>query len=138
MSSKIDYATQLRHNGLKSTPLRKALLEFIYATDLPIDAINCAKHLQEINIPFDPANIYRNLENFVQKGLIKKVDLQDGKYYYEKISDCSHLICNSCGKVEHIHDDQSHALAHRAAENTGFAISQHVSDFFGICKQCQS
>ena len=84
------------------------------------------------------AAYYRNLETFVSEGVAKKVDLQGGKYYYEKASDCSHLICDTCRKVEHIHMEENHEAEHTVVEKTGFRISQHVSDFFGTCKTCQT
>lgn len=138
MKTKPDTATLLRENNLKATPLRLALLEHIISSELPIDATAFSEYLKSKKISFDQATIYRNLESFVAHGLAKKVDLQDGKYYYEKVSDCSHLVCDNCGKVEHIHMEKSHQLEHAIVEKTGFKITQHVSDFFGTCKSCQS
>jgi Fe2+ or Zn2+ uptake regulation protein len=138
MKVQIDYSSQLRKMGLKVTPLRLALLEHLIESELPIDAAACAEYLKAKNITFDQVTIYRNLETFVSDGIAKKVDLQGGKYYYEKASDCSHLICDTCGKVEHIHMEENHEAEHAVVEKTGFRISQHVSDFFGTCQACQS
>jgi len=138
MKGKIDYSDKLRKIGLKATTLRVALLEYLFESELPIDAATCGEYLKTKKVSFDQVNVYRNLETFVQKGIAKKVDLQDGKYYYEKASDCSHLICDTCGKIEHVHVEKSHEIAHEIVENTGFQITQHVSDFFGTCKACQS
>lgn len=138
MKLKTDFADQLRDMGLKVTPLRLALLEHLIESELPIDVAACAGYLKTKNIPFDQVTIYRNLELFVTEGVAKKVDLLGGKYYYEKASDCSHLICDTCGKVEHIHMEENHDAEHTVVEKTGFKIAQHVSDFFGTCKNCQS
>lgn len=137
MDTKIDYSKQLKKMGLKVTPLRLLLLAHLFEAELPIDVAACAAYLQKKNVSFDQVTIYRNLETFVKEGVAKKVDLQDGKYYYEKASDCSHLICESCGKIEHVHVEKSHELAHEIVEKTGFHTTQHVSDFFGTCKDCQ-
>ena len=138
MKPQADYSVQLRKMGLKVTPLRLALLQHLIESDLPLDVASCGQYLQEQRISFDQVTIYRNLESFVKAGVAKKVDLQDGKYYFERASDCSHLICSSCGKIEHVHVEKSHEIAHEIVENTGFQISQHVSDFFGTCKDCSS
>ncbi len=137
MTEKNSYNVELKRSGLKVTPLRLSLLEFISESEFPIDAQHCCEYLVKKNIPFDQATVYRNLETFVQKNLIKKVDLQGGKYFFEKVSDCSHLICESCGKIEHIHIEKSHEISHEIVEKSGFQINQHVSDFFGTCVGCQ-
>jgi Fe2+ or Zn2+ uptake regulation protein len=136
MKSQKDYSEQLRKIGLKATSLRLALLAHLNVSELPVDVAACAEYLKAKQVSFDQVNIYRNLETFVKKGIAKKVDLQGGKYYFEKASDCSHLICYNCGKIEHIHLEKSHEIAHEIVENTGFQITQHVSDFFGTCKNC--
>jgi len=138
MEATIDYSLQLRILGLKATPLRLALLEYLSVSELPIDASSCGDYLRQKKASFDQVTIYRNLETFVKKGIAKKVDLQGGKYYFEKASDCSHLICEKCGKIEHVHIEKSQDMAHEVVENAGFKITQHVSDFFGMCKTCQS
>ena len=138
MKGQKDYSEQLRKMGLKATSLRLSLLAHLNESELPIDVAACAEYLKAKQVSFDQVNIYRNLESFVKAGVAKKVDLQDGKYYFERASDCSHLICSSCGKIEHVHVEKSHEIAHEIVENTGFQISQHVSDFFGTCKDCSS
>ena len=138
MKTKPDYSQQLRTIGLKVTPLRLALLAYLSESELPIDVATCVEFLEAKKISFDQVTIYRNLESFVAAGVAKKVDLQGGKYYYEKASDCSHLICSSCGSIEHVHVEQSHQIAHAIVEKTGFHITQHVSDFFGVCKNCSN
>jgi len=137
MKANIDYSLQLRRLGLKATPVRLVLLEYLLGSELPIDASSCGDYLRQKNVSFDQVTTYRNLETFVRKGIAKKVDLQDGKYYYEKASDCSHLVCEKCGKIEHVHIEKSHDIAHEIVENTGFQITHHVSDFFGTCHKCQ-
>lgn len=128
---------QLHQLGLKTTPLREALLTCLLQAKLPLDVASCMNYLTEHNVGFDRVTVYRNLETFVQKGIAKKIDLQDGRYYFEKADDCSHLICDHCGKIEHVHIEKSHEIAHEIVEHTGFHMTQHVSDFFGTCKNCQ-
>jgi Fe2+ or Zn2+ uptake regulation protein len=138
MKAYAEYPVELRKRGLKATPLRLALLEYLSNSELPIDVSSCIAYLQIKHVSFDQVTVYRNLETFVAKGFAKKVDLQNGKYYFEKVSDCSHLICEQCGKIEHVHVEKSHEIAHEIVENTGFQITQHVSDFFGKCKACRT
>lgn len=133
--------SKLRTIGLRVTPLRKALLDFILAQDTPVDVQTCVDALTEKKVQFDQVSVYRNLEHFVQNGVLKKVDLRDGKYYYEKADNCSHLICEVCGNVSHLHSAQletiTELLTKQVAEQSHFKILTPATDFFGICEQCQ-
>lgn len=133
---KIDYSEKLHKLGLKSTLMRIGLLECIYCADLPQDVQTISDHLKQNQIDFDKVTLYRNLETLVDKGVIKKIDLLDGRYYYEKADDCSHLICKNCGQVEHVHLKSLDDISKDVTKKTGFKISQQVSDFFGLCKKC--
>lgn len=132
-----NHSQMLREKSLKVTPLRLALLTCLFSCELPREVTTLAMELRSNQIKFDQVTLYRNLETFVEKGLAKKVDLHNGKYYYEQASNCSHLICNSCGRVEHLHLDQSKQVQHEVSTQTGFKVSQQVNDFFGTCKTCQ-
>lgn len=131
------HTRQLHQLGLKATHLRETLLRCLLESKLPLDVASCMQYLTKHQISFDRVTVYRNLETFVKKGIAKKIDLQDGRYYFEKADDCSHLICDHCGKIEHVHIEKSHEIAHEIVEHTGFHITQHVSDFFGTCRACQ-
>jgi len=137
MKNNGNYSDKLKQMGLKSTPMRLAILSYLSESELPLEVAKFIEHLEKLHISFDKVNVYRNLETFVQKGIAKKVDLQDGKYYYERASDCSHLVCEKCGDIKHIHMEENHELEHALVQKTGFHISQHVSDFFGTCENCQ-
>lgn len=130
----------LKKLKLKVTTLRLALLQFIFDASLPFSVQVLMDYLTENNVAFDKVTIYRNLEILMQKGVIKKIDLQDGKYYYEKDDNCSHLICKNCGAVSHIHlpKDQNKEAVAKVARKTGFVVEQEVRDFFGSCKDCHN
>ena len=128
---------QLKQLGLKVTPLRIALLGYLLQSELPIDVASCSEYLTTQRVVFDRVTLYRNLETFVQKGLAKKIDLHNGRYYYEKDDACSHLICQKCGVVEHVHLSEPAVAIQKIKKKTGFLVQQQVRDFFGVCEACQ-
>lgn len=131
---------QLRQTGLRVTPLRIALLSYLHAQDVPVDVQSCVQGMQNQGVSFDQVTIYRNLEHFQQKGLVKKVDVRDGKYYYEIDDVCSHLICEQCGSVSHIHLDTVDSVIQKAvdlvSQKTTFTVRVFATDFFGTCESC--
>lgn len=132
---------QLRSIQLRVTPLRIALLEFMLAQETPVDVQTCVDFLTEKKVKFDQVSVYRNLEHFVNKGVLKKVDLRDGRYYYEKADACSHLICESCGTIAHIHfaelEEATKHLEEKLLSQNKFKIRVPSTDFFGVCEKCQ-
>jgi len=128
---------QLRRLGFRATPLRIALLGYFFREDMPVDVRTVSEAMAEQHLEVDQVTIYRNLDHFVEKGLLKKVDLRDGRYYYEKAEACSHLICEVCGKITHIHARELENLAVQLQKKTNFLIKQPATDFFGVCEKCQ-
>jgi Fe2+ or Zn2+ uptake regulation protein len=132
---------QLKKVGLRVTPLRVALLDFFDKSSEPVDVQTCVVELTNQGLQFDLATIYRNLEHFENKGLLKKIDVRDGKYYYETADTCSHLICEKCGHVCHVHLDElknlTEQITQKIAQSTHFKVKTPSTDFFGTCADCQ-
>ncbi|HVZ58173.1 MAG TPA: Fur family transcriptional regulator [Patescibacteria group bacterium] len=130
--------TLLQSVDLKATPARLAVLSFLEDTHSPSDAEAIFVHLKEEHDVADRATIYRMLETFVDKGLIKRLEFGEGKYRYEVAGDDHHhLICEDCGKIEDISDCNISDLEKDIQKKKGFSVKQHSLEFFGLCKDCQ-
>jgi len=141
MKPSIPAKAQLKKVGLRVTPLRVALLDFFDKNSEPVDVHTCVSELTNQGLQFDLVTIYRNLEHFESKGLLKKIDVRDGKYYYETADTCSHLICEECGDVSHIHleelEELTDQMTQKIAQSTHFKVKTPATDFFGTCEKCQ-
>jgi len=76
---------------------------------------------------------------FTEKGLLKPIQLNEGKYRYElaSISDHHHLVCESCGNIEDISDCSIDLLEKDIETKKEFKVTSHSLEFFGICANCQ-
>lgn len=141
MKASIPAKAQLKKIGLRVTPLRVALLDFFDKNSEPVDVQKCVAELSNQGLQFDLVTIYRNLEHFENHGLLKKIDVRDGKYYYETADTCSHLICEQCGTVSHVHlkdfSDLTDQMTQKIEQATHFKVKTPTTDFFGICEKCQ-
>ena len=138
MKTKKDFPRMLRSAGLKSTPPRLAVLNFLASGGHYISA-------QEIHEKFgkkkglDLVTIYRTLASFEKAGLIKRVDVRKDAIYYEfNEGHHHHVICTKCEKVAEFSDAGDEALIAKALKQVkGFAsISSHSFDLFGLCNSC--
>lgn len=133
-----DCKRELKDAALKVTPARLAVLEYLENTVTPLSADRIIDHIQDEHIDVDQATIYRILEIFVKKGLLRRLEFQEGKYRYEKFGEeHHHLICESCGKIEDISDCNIADLEKEIGKKKGFLVKRHSLEFFGVCSSCQ-
>ncbi|MGA2911697.1 MAG: Fur family transcriptional regulator [Candidatus Levyibacteriota bacterium] len=134
-----NYKDELQEVSLKATPIRLAVLKFLGATDRPVDALTIIHYLKKEKINADPATIFRMMNDFLQKGITKEVQLEKGKVHYELTSkgDHHHLICEKCGKIEPVEDNFVPEMEKEIAKKHNFLIKRHSLEFFGLCANCQ-
>ena len=121
--------------GLKSTKSREAVLMTVYNAKKPITAEQIFEILKSENNKVDLATIYRTLETFKSRRVIKKIDLKKDSFYYE-MNDTHHhhILCNNCGEIEEI---ELCGVDQILPHSEKFAvISDHSMEFFGICNLC--
>lgn len=126
----------LQSKNIKRTPGRIALLQIVEDAGVPIDAQYIIDTLQ-IEHAIDRATIFRILQIFVAKGILRKLEFGEGKARFELASfDHHHLICESCNGIEDLSDCNIPALEEDIMCKKGFFVKQHSLEFFGLCRKC--
>jgi Fe2+ or Zn2+ uptake regulation protein len=130
---------ELQGVSLKATPARIAVMKFLESVDQPVDVGRILSYLKQKNIDADPATIFRMMNDFLQKGITKEVQLEKGKARYELASkgDHHHLVCQSCGKIEAVEDNFIPEMEKELEKKHKFLIKRHSLEFFGFCSNCQ-
>jgi Fur family ferric uptake transcriptional regulator len=132
------YRKILRGAGLKATPSRAEILDFLNQTKNPLAA-------QEVIDAFagkiDQATIYRMLKQFKHRGIIRQVDMRHNHAHYELARDNDdhhHLICTHCERVEDIEGCEVEEMygAILRSHRRFASIGQHSLEFYGLCRQC--
>lgn len=133
-----DCSEELRDVDLKVTPARISLMQLLEAHDKPLDAQYVIKHLVKEGV--DRVTVFRILNAFVDKGLLRKLEFKEGKARYELLSkgDHHHFICSRCGDITDIGEDTiMHEYITNMERKYGFIVREHAMEFFGICNICQ-
>jgi len=101
----------LAQNGLKVTPQRIAVLDALIkihehpSADLIIDYIK--KNHPNIAI----GTVYKTLETFVEKGIVKKVKTEQDVMRYDTIMEKHHhLYCAESNRIEDYYDQELNTL----------------------------
>ncbi|MBP6882388.1 MAG: transcriptional repressor [Candidatus Levybacteria bacterium] len=128
----------LGDSNLRTTGARLAVLSFFNETAGPLGADEIIEHLLSEHEKVDKATVYRMLETFYQKGLIKRLEFGEGKYRYEIAGeDHHHLICEKCGSVQDLSNCNIPELERDIMKKKKFKVVRHSLEFFGICALCQ-
>ena len=126
----------LAEHGIKSTAHRSAVCKALDTYKKPVAAQELIK-----KTGIDKVTVYRILQTFVDAGLVREIDLRQGKVLYELTNrpEHHHIVCTSCGHVEDVHECMFGALKKPVLKESGFAkITDHVMEFFGLCKACNA
>lgn len=122
---------------LKLTRSRIAILEILKSEKRPLDVSEIILYLEKLKVETDQATVYRSLNAFYEKGLIKRFELQEGKFRYEMSgNDHHHLICENCGRIEDISDCNLDSLENEITRKKKFVVKRHALEFFGLCERC--
>lgn len=117
---------------------RTALLELLRSTKTHPTASWLYDRLKPDFPDLSPGTVYRNLTILAEQNLVRvlrsgstfdRFDADTGTHY--------HIVCERCGKVEDIELPAEDGCEREAQEASGYAITSHRLDFFGICPDCQ-
>jgi len=137
---KHDCKDELNALNLRATPARIALMTLLEAVDKPIDVQSMIEHLNKKDIKTDPATVFRIVNMFTDKGLLKPIQFNEGKFRYELSSkaDHHHFICEQCESITDISDCNIDELQKEIQKKKGLIVKRHSLEFFGICQSCRN
>ncbi len=119
--------------GLKVTQQRLVILNAITQSDRHPSAENIFEEVRVENPTLSLATIYSTMETLVDKGLIKKVLVQDGAMRYDAHTDShNHIYCTNTNEIIDFEDEELRELikdflARKNIENLDVTdISLHI------------
>ncbi len=130
----------LKSGGKKLTKPRKALLEILESSPLPITAAEVHARLRKKRHAADLVTVYRNLTMLQELGLVNPVGLHEGQMRYEVRHGREHhhhIQCRGCGLIVDLLLCPIKRLTDLVERQTQFAVEGHALEFFGWCPQCR-
>ncbi|MBC1522367.1 peroxide-responsive transcriptional repressor PerR [Listeria aquatica] len=129
----------LKQSGVRITPQRHAILEFLINSHSHPTADEIYKALEPEYPNMSVATVYNNLRVFRDAGLIKELSYGDASSRFDfTTSNHYHAICEKCGKIVDFHYPGLDEVEHFAASVTGYEINKHRLEVYGICPECQA
>jgi Fur family peroxide stress response transcriptional regulator len=126
-----------RHSGLKLTPQRLAILQYLENNKDHPSADDIYKAVSKKFPTMSLATVYNTLETLKQRGLVKELTMDPYKMRFDpQPSPHHHLICMDCRKIIDIHAKFKISLPR--VEGVGFEIIGNHIEFYGRCPNCKN
>lgn len=135
-----DWKFRIKKSGKRMTPIRRALLDIFMRETKPFSLEDVEKILNASGMRPDFTTLWRQIDFFVQEGVIEQIDVPGRKRFFEKKQQHHHhFICSSCGSKQCLGEEK----IHRAIENIisfvekeGLSVDSHYFSLKGKCQVC--
>ena len=138
----VTYAEDLcKRIDARFTPLRRRVLELVWASHKPVGAYALLQDLQKEGLGSAPPTIYRALEFLLQHHLIHRIESLNAFIGCSKPGDVHRgvfLICRQCGNAEELGEGQLGSQVIELALARGFDVSDMTMEIGGTCGPCRA
>lgn len=119
----------LAQKNLKITPQRIAVLEVLRGLRNHPSAENILEHLRRMNPHVTIGTVYKILDIFTEKGIIKRVKTDTGHMRYDPVMEKHHhLYCKESERIEDFFDEDLDTIIEEYLKNKRIP-NFRVSDF---------
>lgn len=128
----IMYRELIKEKGLSVTKQRIAILNALDLAKDPVTIEYLTRHVK-----MNTSTIYRSLKVLVDFGLVYQTDFRDGVSYFEFHGKTHHhhIVCTQCKTRKSIDACMQNKFPKIESE-TGYTITNHMFEIFGLCKNC--
>lgn len=129
---------ELRQAKIRVTVQREEVLTILKDSDIPL-SLNQIRDKTGVD-GMDLSTLYRILDLFEEKNIITKTVLMEpleSVYGYNRKSHRHLLICIECKRISVIAGCPLHDYEDEIAKESGYIISNHQLDLYGVCPECQ-
>lgn len=136
----MNWQEKLTKAGCRISNPRRIVVEILNSTKVPLAPRELIEKAHEDRKGIGMVSVYRALELLTNLGITRRVVLEDGSQGYVLASEGHHhhIICRNCERVmEFSGANDLDELAERVHEETGFEVSDHMLQFYGLCSECQ-
>jgi Fur family ferric uptake transcriptional regulator len=135
------FRTQIREAGLRVTGPRVSVLTVLADATTPLSHGQVADKLEDKGV--DRATIFRNLQDLVEVGMLRRTDLGDHVWRYElageggahPVDGHPHFVCSQCGTVSCLSGVTISVKATRVAPAT-VRKGEFELQLRGVCDTC--
>jgi Fe2+ or Zn2+ uptake regulation protein len=139
LMSEHPWLSQLNEQGYRLTGARRAVVETMAASQHALTPIEVYDTARESYPALGLVTVYRTLEALEEQGLIQRVHQPHGcQAFITAPAGHQHLLlCKQCGQTTVFEGDDLESLINSIARRTGYRITEHWLQLFGLCPNCK-
>ncbi|HLS35531.1 MAG TPA: peroxide-responsive transcriptional repressor PerR [Bacillota bacterium] len=128
----------LKESGVRITPQRYAVLEYLLTSMSHPTADEIYKALEGKFPNMSVATVYNNLRVLKNIGIVKELTYGDDSSRFDSnLTEHYHVICETCGTIVDFDYPTLDEVEAFAEKMTGFEIDTHRLELYGQCENCQ-
>lgn len=128
----------LKQEGIRITPQRHAVLEYLLDSKAHPTADDIYKALENKFPNMSVATVYNNLRVLRKVGLVRELTYGDDSSRFDcNMTEHYHIMCEDCGKIVDFHYPPLDEVESLAEKVTGFEVSHHRMELYGKCDECK-
>ena len=133
------WLVQLNQHGYRLTGARRAVVEIKAHSSHAITPIEIYDEARESHPALGLVTVYRTLEALEEQGLVQRVHSPQGcQAFITAPAGHQHLLlCRECGEAAIFEGDDLETLIKSIARKTGYQITEHWLQLFGLCPNCK-
>lgn len=132
-----DLADELAAAGYRVTGPRLAVLKAVTAQPGAFSVNDLEQWLARRDESPGLASIFRTVRLLCDLQLLQRIHGLDECHHYSLNRGHSHhLVCTRCGAIERFDECGVQPLVQQLEQRTGFQISNHLIELFGLCPRC--
>ena len=130
---------KLKKNEFRITPQRYAVLKVLTHSENHPSAESIYEQLVADYPTMSPATVYKTINLLKKNGEILELEFSEmsNRYDGNRPYPHPHMICTKCGTILDPPMLDFEKMKIKMMEETGFTISSHRLDFYGLCPDCQ-
>ncbi len=131
--------SKLKGRDFRMTPQRLAIIKILISSESHPSVDEIYKEVRKLFPTTSLATVYKTISLLKELNEVLELGFPDGSNRYDgnKPYPHPHAICTKCRKILDPEISSVHELSEEMRQKTGFVISSHRLDFFGLCPECQ-
>ncbi len=123
---------------MRNSSVDKIIMEVLSKEHAHLSSLQIYDEIRKLLPAVNHSTVYRSLERLSKGGVVSVSDMGTGATVYELLSEGvhHHLVCQNCGQVITISDEDVHNFfAAIQTKNQFQVITKHLV-LFGLCQGC--
>lgn len=128
----------LREDGLRITPQRMAIVDYLINTDEHPSAEHIHQTIQKKYPTVSLSTVYKTLDLLKEKKLVNEIEVEGESRFDAHTDEHINLVCMNCGKIDDVDEDSLKEIQSRVTRKSKYLIVKGSFEMFGYCNSCKS